>query len=426
MLPVRPLLILAVAFALHPALARAQAPATPPAPGLGATDPRAPADDAGRAAARAEDLDFLLKELPARHPNAFAHRSRDAFMSDAAVLRARQAELDDAQFMIELSQLIASLGDGHTSLGKTLGRYPMQVAFFSDGPRLLVLPKEYESALGAKLLGIGEQPMDEVMRRLATVEACETETAALARARTLIVAPEVLYGLGLAEPDRARLVIEGDDGVRRELSLDAARPDAKVEWATLQPGGDLVRMRDARRGAVLFPIEDGKSFYLAYRRCAVDPQAPIDDLMKSLLEQIDKDAPCRVVIDLRSNGGGNSALLSEWIPKLAARAKSHERGWLAVLIDRYTFSSAMMNAWQLRRDCGAVLYGEPTGGVKNHFGEMKSFTLPRSGLTVFHSTKFFKLDDEGTGPVLPDMRTEELFANYTAGRDVTLEAALTH
>lgn len=408
---------MAIATPIEAPPARAPAPVADPAPA-------APGGTTGVRAAREEDLDFLLKELPERHPNAFASRSREAFMADAEALRARLGELDDVQYMIELSRLIATLGDGHTTVEKSLTRYPIQVAFFDDGPRPLVLPKAHEAALGWKLVAIGDQPMDEVLRRLATVEACETETSAVARARTLIVAPEVLYGLGLAEPQRAVFVLESDDGERRALELEAVDPRTPLEWATRPPGGDLVRMREPRRAAILLPIDDGRSLYLAYRRCAIDPQAPIRDLMKELLERIDRDKPRRVIIDLRGNGGGDSRLLSEWMPELAKRAKEHEPGWLAVLIDRATYSSAIMNAWQLQRGCGAVLYGEPTGGAKNHFGEVRKFTLPNSKLSVQHSTKFFKLDEEGNVPVAPDVRTRGLFANYLAGRDVTLEAAL--
>lgn len=375
-------------------------------------------------AARREDLSFLVKTLPEKHPNAFAKRTREQFLADAASLDERLAAMNDDEFLIELSSLVASLGDGHTSLGKPLGRYPLQIGFFADGPRVLVAPESSRDALGGEVIAIGETPIDEAMRRLARVEAIETETTLLAKARHLIVAPEVLHGLQLAGPRTALFVVACRDGERRGLSLDALRNSSQVAWATLPPGGDMLRMRDAKRGALLAEIDGGRGLYLAYRKCAIDPQAPIGELMKTLLERIDRETPPRVVIDLRSNGGGNSAILSEWIPKLAERSAKRERGWLAVLIDRHTFSSAMMNAWQLKRDARAVLYGEPTGGAKNHFGEVRSFDLPKSGLKVHHSTRLFKLDGDAPGPVAPDVRVDETFDNYLAGRDATLEAAL--
>ena len=39
-------------------------------------------------------------------------------------------------------------------------------------------------------------------------------------------------------------------------------------------------------------------------------------------------------------------------------------------------------ALSLKEKAGALLVGEPTGGKPSHFGEVKSFELPVSGLSV--------------------------------------------
>ena len=43
-----------------------------------------------------------------------------------------------------------------------------------------------------------------------------------------------------------------------------------------------------------------------------------------------------------------------------------------------------------QNDTEAIFIGEPTGGRPNHFGEVKSFNLPNSGLSVRYSTKYFR------------------------------------
>jgi Peptidase family S41 len=62
-----------------------------------------------------------------------------------------------------------------------------------------------------------------------------------------------------------------------------------------------------------------------------------------------------------------------------------------VLIGRRTFSSAMMNALQLREQTNATLVGEPTGGTPNSYGEVLSFRLPFSNLVIGYSTKYCEL-----------------------------------
>src|ERR1051325_4263521 len=63
------------------------------------------------------DLEFLARELPARHKNAFFCQPREKFEERVAALRARLPALNDIQVVTELRILVASIGDGHTMLG---------------------------------------------------------------------------------------------------------------------------------------------------------------------------------------------------------------------------------------------------------------------------------------------------------------------
>ena len=50
----------------------------------------------------------------------------------------------------------------------------------------------------------------------------------------------------------------------------------------------------------------------------------------------------------------------------------------------------MMNAVHLEQETQVLTVGEPTGGKPNNFGEIKTFSLPNSGLTVRYSTKYIQ------------------------------------
>jgi hypothetical protein len=92
-----------------------------------------------------------------------------------------------------------------------------------------------------------------------------------------------------------------------------------------------------------------------------------------------------------------------------------------VLIGRQTFSSALMNAVQFRKLTKATLVGEPTGGRPNHFGETRTFTLPGSGMTIQHSTKYFRQQAQDDDALYPDVRVDVRAADYAAGRDPVME-----
>ena len=134
----------------------------------------------------------------------------------------------------------------------------------------------------------------------------------------------------------------------------------------------------------------------------------------------------RIIIDLRFNGGGDETVIWPLWQALEKSERFSDKGDIIGLISRQTFSSAMSNSHQLRDTCGAVLIGEPTGGKPNHFGQLSSFTLPNTGITISHSTKWFQKIEGDPDAVHPDVlipwRSDPLFT----GQDPVLEAALTY
>ena len=77
------------------------------------------------------------------------------------------------------------------------------------------------------------------------------------------------------------------------------------------------------------------------------------------------------------------------------------------------------------KERGAVLVGEPTGGRPNHYGEVRAFTLPNSGLQVSYSTRYFRMMADADPPALaPDIATPSTLANQFTGFDAALHAAL--
>jgi C-terminal processing protease CtpA/Prc len=166
--------------------------------------------------------------------------------------------------------------------------------------------------------------------------------------------------------------------------------------------------------------------YIWYYACADQKNGPtVGRWATAALETIDLDRPDRVIIDLRQNTGGNSALLDPFINLLAKRRKALPGGVYALIGPR-TFSSALLNAEKLKLVAGAVLVGSPTGGSPNHFGEVRHFTLPHSGLKVFYSTKRFGLPPGADAPdtLQPDVVVATSSTAYFAGQDPVLEAAL--
>jgi len=112
---------------------------------------------------------------------------------------------------------------------------------------------------------------------------------------------------------------------------------------------------------------------------------------------------------------------------LGARRKLRAKGHLFVAIGPATFSSAMMNALEMKDGYGAILVGEPTGGKPNAYGEVKSFELPHSRLAIQYSTKYWERVPQVDGDppsVLPDVAAPLSWTHWSSGRDPVVEALL--
>jgi C-terminal processing protease CtpA/Prc len=170
-------------------------------------------------------------------------------------------------------------------------------------------------------------------------------------------------------------------------------------------------------------LPDTQAIYVQYNRCANDPALSMASFAQGLFAFTDSHTVKRVIIDLRFNGGGDSAVISPLLKGLKDRASI--RSNLRVLIGPATFSSAQFAAFALRRELHALLVGEPTGENLNGYGEVRLLVLPESQLTIQYSTKFFRLVKDSDAQALePDIRASATLDDVLAGRDPVLEAAL--
>jgi hypothetical protein len=102
-----------------------------------------------------------------------------------------------------------------------------------------------------------------------------------------------------------------------------------------------------------------------------------------------------------------------------------------VAIGRRTFSSAVLNAIELRQgnaipflapSAKATFVGEPSGGSPNHYGDKVSFSLPHSGFRVQCSTKHFTMwKDPAALSLEPDHAIPVTWADWNAGADPVID-----
>lgn len=76
---------------------------------------------------------------------------------------------------------------------------------------------------------------------------------------------------------------------------------------------------------------------------------------------------------------------------------------LFVIIDESVFSSALLNAFQMRQKTRATFVGAEAGDWVDHFGEVETFKSPYHQLTVWYSTQRFLVDEQKNLHLIPDL-----------------------
>jgi C-terminal processing protease CtpA/Prc len=130
------------------------------------------------------------------------------------------------------------------------------------------------------------------------------------------------------------------------------------------------------------------------------------------------------ILDLRLNNGGEARKANELLRSMIAFDATGGR--LAVLISRMTFSAAQTLATRLDEWTGATFIGEPTGSRPNHYGNERPFKLPHSGLrgTIASGLNQPITAHDDRTAITPDLAIPSRAADYFAGKDPALEAAV--
>jgi hypothetical protein len=384
----------------------------------------------GRTQRWREDLAYLANTLPAKHMNLFFHLPEEQFRAQVADLDRRLPGLDEDHIAIELAKLVASVGDSHTQLGAwpalTARVLPLQLHWFRDGTYVVAAGAPHQRLLGCRLVRIGSMEVAAACARVAATIPHENEAWVKSQVPSQLIFPRLLAALSIIpDPKGARLWFLTPQGKEISAWIVGVRPKEITQAAVaIDPSSDALPVYLRKLGAPYWCdyVEPPGVIYAQYNQCANAPGYPVSAFQEDVEKLLKEHAAAPLVMDLRNNSGGNSALLDPLIEKLAAMPRFQSPGSLFVIVGRRTFSSGLLNAIDLRDKAKAIVVGEPTGGKPNCYGEVQSFELPNSGLPVSYSTKFFRTTDHGTPSLMPDLPAELSYADFAAGVDPAMEA----
>jgi hypothetical protein len=374
-----------------------------------------------------QDLRYMGEELARLHKDPFHTVSEAAYWEGIHRLEADIPHLSDAQVVVEMMRLAASIGDAHTGLSAWntghLRGVPIDLRWYGDGLYVRGVSEAYPAALGKRVLKIGPLTAEQVYARLLPLISHENESWARLQSSSRYNIYEVLQSAGAVDQDEdVTLTLQDASETELVVGISPLSLDERVQFLNAEDPPAYYKSRPEQPFWYEY-LEVSQALYFRYSAC-VD-MLGFRSLMGELWNLVEARQPQRLVIDLRSNGGGNS-LQFEWffMPGLKKHPYLNDPQRLYVLIDRGTFSSASDNAAHLRLNTRATFVGEQTGGKPNAYGEVRRFRLPNSGAEVLYSTKFFEIMDGDPPAIEPEIVVPLPAEAVFSGRDPVLELVL--
>lgn len=414
--------LLAVLIILSPSLAFAQAKIVPRQTTQTATATT-------RVEKWRQDLRYLARELPRHHKNAFHSIARREFARAVNELDRALPSLQDHEIIVGFRRLLALIGDGHTNIfgwESSFHRYPFRFFRFSDGYYVTRATSEYNKLLGTRLVKIGNLDTDQAFEAATTLlPKGEGEMYLWHYAPVYLSFAEVQHALRIQRsPAKGEFVFADDSGKQFSVEMSPLPAHAEVKFADAARQIPLYRQR-ADEPLWYKYLPESKTVYFQFR--GYPPYPEFLQFSAGLLQFIEKNPTDRLVIDLRSNSGGDESSFQPLLEGIIRNDKINRKGHLFVIIGRPTYSAGMLNAVQLKLRTHAILVGEPTGSKPNQFNESsgdKALKLPNSGLTVDYSILSRKLLKDDSPALMPDLRVDLSSRDYIAGRDPVLEKIL--
>ncbi len=377
-----------------------------------------------------EDIEYFAQTLPKSHKNPFSKLSKEEFTKRTNELAEKVDELKNLEVFTSLGAIVAAIGDAHTSINYWDGyKYPLRFWIFGEDLYIINVDKSLESLLNTKVMKINGMDSKVVMEKLTQLIPYENESWVKSMLPDFISSPVYLYGLGLISDESATVFTVEKEGEILDVEVPTLsygqNPNYSKPYQKSGVIGDFDKYYDYHY------LPEDKTLYFEYNACADMQDLSFKDFNEAMFKEMNSSEIEKIIIDLRSNSGGNSEILNPFTKNLKSYVKENPDVQVYTLVGRSTFSSGMFAIYRIKEAVPkAISVGEPTGGSIDGYGEIKNFSLPNSQIPITYSTKYFEFSksfsykNEGTNTFIPDVLLESSMEDYLNDRDVCLEYVL--
>lgn len=381
----------------------------------------------GTAAAWRADLRYLDLEIRRIHPRFRESPLPPEYMRVRRDLDRNAGAWSAPRIVVELQRLLATLGDGHTLVwpfGMRTGelkRLPVSLWSFDDGV-FVVGSADHPDLVGARVLRIGKLDAEKAVQAVEPYVSRDNPMQARWATPLYLVMTDYLQAIGaVASRDSAELHLQMPSGAARSVGLPASPVDPERLETKLEPRNPSADAFLRGTGPFWSVRMPGSALYVRVDTIADSPTESLARFAIGLRDDLRRERPAHLVLDLRYNNGGDAALADELFRTLVSYDALGGRIWVA--IGRMTFSAAQTLAARLDQWTGATFVGEPTGSRPNHYGNEAPFVLPHSGVrgTISSGWNQPVTSRDVRLWIAPSIRVGEDSSDYFAGRDRVID-----
>jgi tetratricopeptide (TPR) repeat protein len=383
------------------------------------------------------DLRYLQQTVHSKYSNLFYNISAPDWDKSVDEFYNQIPKLEKEQVLAGFVKLVALFHIGHTQMntfglhmGSTalqLNRLPFQLYSFSDGIYILRADSKYEKTVGGKVTRIGKMKIEEAMEAIRSLVSYENEQGFISNSMFYLAIPEFLKTQGITDNTDETAITYLKNGKEETTVFKPERNnnifsmtglETPAGWSVAKKSGDLpLWQKEPSSFRYMQYLPETKTLYVRHSVNLNDGNKTMAVFFNNMVDFIDNNDVAKLILDVRTNGGGNNTLNKPAITGIVKSRKINQKGKFFCIIGRRTFSAAQNLVNELEKNTEVIFVGEPTSENVNFYGDTKTETFPNSKLQVNLSWLWWQNMDprdkrKATSPALAvDMSFNDFYNN---------------
>ncbi len=392
-----------------------------------------------------EDLKYLQKTVHENYPFLFKKIDRTTWDAEVEKLYQQIPSLQPHEIKVGFTRMVSLFEYGHTQIPfSTLAKeavLPINLYHFEDGVFVEGVQKEHQHLLGAKVIKVGDMPIEDALKAVRPVVPVENDSYFKAYGLRFLTVPSILHAQGVVsefstsipltlEKDGKTFVYTLTAVALKELSRDYGFTIPNESWVSVRKQNTTpLFLKELNEKFYFFEyLEASKTMYVRQSSVFNDEKETLADFYKRLFAAIDTHDVEKLVYDVRLNGGGNNYNNKPLIKGIMARPHLNKKGAFFYIIGRNTFSACQNLTNEIENYTEAIFVGEPTAENKNFYGDARRVTLPNSKINAYLSYAWWQdmPQWENKDWTIPHIAITMTSTDYIQNEDPVLQAALNY